>query len=479
MKTTFLSIVLSMIVLSGLTQDKQTDYTEALKLIEIWLDAQQDYDRVPGMSVIIVDDQEVLWSGAFGMANLENQVKATTSTLYSICSISKLFTSVAIMKLYEEGKLRLDDEIQDLLPWYDLKQQFEDSWPITIRTLLTHSSGLPRESNHPYWTGPDHPFPESEAVKSELKNQETLYPSSTYFQYSNLGLTLLGAVVEEVSGMQYDAYIKKQILDPLELHDTRTFLPEDQYGTALATGYATLNREGKREKVKLFQGKGIKAAAGFSSNVNDLGKFASWQFRLLDTTSTEILKPSTLKYMQNVHWTDPDWKNTWGLGFWVVKGDNGEKRVGHSGHCPGYATYFSMFPAKKRAYAVFTNGNNSNRAGYIQGMHDILEKYKKGVDKAAVKEEAPDLDEYEGYFHMLPWINEMYVTTWHGKLVILNLPSTNPAESLIELKYIGKDTFRRVRKDSELGEAFEFERDEKGSIYRIKRHNNYFTKIIK
>ncbi|NOR34356.1 MAG: serine hydrolase, partial [Bacteroidales bacterium] len=116
MKTTFLSIVLSMIVLSGITQDKQTDYSEALKLIEVWLDAQRDYDRVPGMSVIIVDDQEVLWSGAFGMANLENHVKATPSTLYSICSISKLFTSVAIMKLYDEGKLRLDDKVDDLLP---------------------------------------------------------------------------------------------------------------------------------------------------------------------------------------------------------------------------------------------------------------------------------------------------------------------------------------------------------------------------
>ena len=467
------------IVLSGKAQDKKTDYTEALKLIEVWLDAQRDYDRVPGMSVIIVDDQEVLWSEAFGMANLENQVKATPSTLYSICSISKLFTSVAIMKLYDEGKLRLDDEIDDLLPWYDLKQKYEDSWPITIRTLLTHSSGLPRESNHPYWTGPDHPFPEIESVKSELNKQETLYPSSTYFQYSNLGLTLLGEVVEEVSGIPYEAYIKQHILDPLDLQNTSTFLPEEQHGTTLATGYTTLNREGEREEVKLFHAKGIKAAAGFSSNVGDLGKFASWQFRLLDTTSTEILKPSTLKYMHNVHWTDPDWKATWGLGFWVVKGENGGKRVGHSGRCPGYNTLFSMFPDKKRAYAVFTNGLNTNRTGYVNGMHSILAKYKKAEDKDAVKEEVPSLDEYKGYYSMLPWNSEIYVGSWHNKLVMLNLPTSDPAESLLELKYTGKDTFRRLRDDGELGEAFEFERDESGSIYRIKRHNNYFSRISK
>lgn len=479
MKKTLLLLLLLATAFQARTQDKQPDYTEALKVIEVWLDAQRDYDRVPGMSVIIVDDQEVLWSGAFGMANLEDQVKASPTTLYSICSISKLFTSVAIMKLYDEGNLRLDDEIGDLLPWYDLNQKYKDSWPITIRALLSHSSGLPRETNHPYWTGPDHPFPETESIKSELKNQETLYPSSTYWQYSNLGLTLLGEVIEEVSGMRFDTYIKTQILDPLEMQNTRTFLPEEQHGTTLAKGYNALNRVGERDEVKLFHGNGITAAAGFSSNVNDLAKFASWNFRLLDTTSTEILKPSTLKYMQNVHWTDPDWKNTWGLGFWVVKGENGEKRVGHSGHCPGYATYFSMFPAIKRAYAVFTNGNNTNRAGYIQGMHDILEKYKKDAKKEAVKEDVPDLDEYEGYYHMLPWQNEVYLSSWHNKLIILGLPTGDPAESLMVLKYTGKDVFRRLREDGELGEAFEFERDENGSIYRIKRHNNYFTKISK
>ena len=63
------------------------------------------------------------------------------------------------MKLYDEGKLRLDDRIDDLLPWYDLEQKFTASGPITVRSLLTHSSGLPREANFPYWTGPDFPFP--------------------------------------------------------------------------------------------------------------------------------------------------------------------------------------------------------------------------------------------------------------------------------------------------------------------------------
>jgi CubicO group peptidase (beta-lactamase class C family) len=477
MKTFLPFVWLLMTLYSGNAQDKQTEYAEVIKLIEVWLDAQRDYDRVPGMSVIIVDDQEVLWSGAFGMANLEDRVKATPSTLYSICSISKLFTSVAIMKLYDEGKLRLDDKIADLLPWYDLKQHYEDSWPITVRTLLTHSSGLPRESNHPYWSGPDFPFPESESIKSELHNQETLYPSSTYFQYSNLGMTLLGEVIEELSGISYEEYIKQNILDPLDLKNTRTYLPEELYGSTMAVGYSALNREGKREKVKLFQSRGIKPAAGFSSNVIDLAKFASWQFRLLDTTTTEILRPSTLKYMQNVQWTDPDWKITWGLGFWVYKGADGEKWVEHSGSCPGYNTLFSMNPARKRAYAVFTNGQNTHRSAYVQGMHSLLETYKKEGNKESGEEQVPVLDEYEGYYSALPWQSEFFLASWHHRLVMLSLPSDDPAGSMIKLKYIKKDQFRRIREDGEPGETFEFERDANGSIYRIKRHNNYFSRI--
>ena len=380
------------------------------------------------------------------------------------------------MKLYDEGKLRLDDEIDELLPWYNLNQQFEDSWPITIRTLLTHSSGLPRESNHPYWTGPEFPFPETEALKGELQKQETIYPASSYFQYSNLGLSLLGEVVEELSGMPYEDFIKNEILDPLDMQDTRTFLPEDQYGSTLAIGYSALDREGSREKVNFFQARGIMAAAGFSSNVTDLAKFASWQFRLLDTTRTEILKPSTLKQMYNVHWIDPDGEITRGLGFGIVKTPDGERMVGHSGGCPGYNTLFSMVPAQKRAYAVFTNGLNTNRTGYVRGMHSLLEKYNKEENEEG---QLPSLDEYQGYYHMLPWQTEIYLACWHNMLVMLSLPNEDPAGSMVKLRYVEKDLFRRVRSNGELGESYEFIRGEDGSIQKFKRHNNYFTRINK
>ena len=481
MKTISIATLLLLLVSTGYSQEKKTDYSDAFRIIEVWLDAQKDYEQLPGISAMVIEDQDILWSEAFGLANIEQSVKSEPSTLYSICSISKLFTSVAIMKLYDEGKLRLDDKVSDLLPWYDLDQKFTDSWPITVRTLLTHSSGLPREANFPYWTGPDFPFPSSEGIRKELENQETLYPSSTYFQYSNLGLTLLGDIVEEVSGVPYDAYVKQNILDPLGLANTRTELPEGLYGKDLAIGYSALSREHERQKVALFQAEGITPAAGFSSSALDLAKFASWQFRLLDSTITEILHPSTLKYMQNVHWTDPDWKTTWGLGFVVSKGGDGEKIVGHGGSCPGYRSSIRLMPESKRAYVVMINASGTNPHKYVNGIHAILKKAKRATKKQNSKDPNPgiDLQEHSGYYNSMPWQSELFVSVWYGKLVLLRLPAESPAKSMTLFKHVDGDTFRRVRDDGELGETLVFERNDTGQITRYKNHGNYYSKNIR
>jgi len=474
MRTSLIILFMS-IVLTATAQETNNKFDEAFRLVEVWLDAQKDYEKLPGISASVVEDQEILWKGAFGLANPEKNLKTTASTLCSICSISKLFTAVAIMKLYDEGKLRLDDRVGDLLPHYDLKQQFEASGPITVRSLLTHSSGLPRESAQPYWTGPDFPFPTREEIDSKLGSQQTLYPASTYFQYSNLGLTLLGEIVAEVSGMPYETYVNQEILQPLGILDTRPKMPEDLYGKQLAIGYTALNREGKREKVNFFQARGITPAAGFTSNVEDLGKFASWQFRLRDTTVAEILKPSTLKYMQSVHWTDPDWKLTWGLGFVVRKGPDGNTWVGHGGSCPGYRSSLQLDLKNKRGYAVMINSSGTNPGKYINGIHGILGKVKD-PDKEETAASV-DLNQYTGYYNPMPWSSEEYIGTWYGKLVILDLPADNPARAMTFFKHIEGDTFKRVRDDGELGEALVFERDENGAVTRYRKHGNYTQRM--
>jgi len=241
----------------------------------------------------------------------------------------------------------------------------------------------------------------------------------------------------------------------------------------LATGHTSKKRDGTRSMLPLFQAEGIAAAAGFSSTVEDLARFASWQFRLLEKGGEEIIKASTLREMHRVHWVNPDWKTTWGLGFSVWEVD-GKTMVGHGGSCPGYRSTLTIDPSKKQAFIVMINASGVSPSKYVTGMRDIL---KKAKDKAKEEKAAVDLEAYAGLYDSQPWWGETAILPWQGKLAVFGLPSENPGKSLTMLKHIEGDTFRRVRKDETLGEEVVFERDKSGKVFRMWQHSNYENKI--
>lgn len=457
------------------SQDQDSvDLSEAYNLVEIWLDGQKDYDGLPGISAAIVQDQDLVWFGGFGFADEENQVPAEATTIYSICSISKLFTSIALMQLWEAGKIRLDDPLADDLSWFDLPQSYDDSVPITLRSILTHSSGLPRESDFPYWNGPQFTFPTTRQIREKLKDQETLYPANTYFQYSNLGMTLLGDVVAEQSGESFQSYVESHVLQPLKLTDTHPFLPKKEWGRKMAVGYTAIDRERKRKRLPLFDVQGLTPAAGFSSSVEDLGRFASWVFRLRTEGGAEVLKASTLKEMQRVQWMNPDWETTWGLGFAVYQ-KNGETVVGHGGSCPGYRSTIMMLPEKKEAYITMVNAQGVSASKYANGMKAILDAWRKGKTSSdSVLFKAGD---YTGHYDSQPWWDELVVVPWKGGLALFWLPSDNPKEDITSIKFMEGDTFRRVRDNGELGEEIVFERNRKGQVTRLWWESGYYDKI--
>jgi CubicO group peptidase (beta-lactamase class C family) len=448
------------------------DLEDAKRLLQTWLEAQKDYEQLPGIAVAVVNDQDLLWKEGFGLADVEQKNTTQTNTIYSICSISKLFTAISIMQLRDAGKLSLEDEVSKHLSWFTIKQKYEDSGPITIRSLLTHSAGLPRQSNFPYWREP-FDFPTIEQIKAQIDGMETLYPASTYFQYSNFGMSILGAVIEEVSGESFNEYVEKNILEVLDLKDTRPYMPKELLKGQLATGYSALDRSGDRREVDLFFTDGVTAAAGFTSTVEDLAKFASWQFRLLENGGEEILRSSTLKEMQRVHWMDPDWELAWGLGF-TVRQHDGETVVGHGGSCPGYRTQLSLTPKKKLAFVVMVNASGVNTGKYLYGMSDVI---GKALDaEMAEIPEGLNLEDYAGTYNAQPWGSETVILPWYGDLAVMGLPSNNPSSFGI-LKHVEGDTFRRKRDDGELGETVVFERDDDGKVIKMWQHQNYSLKM--
>ena len=150
----------------------QPEVADAIKVFDMWIVQHIAHRGVPGLSIAVVFDKEIVWSKGYGYSDLEERATATPSTVYRIGSITKLFTSTAIMQLRDQGKLRLDDPVSLYLPWFSVPNPIPDAPKITIRQLLTHTAGLSREANFPYWT--DHIFPTREELAESLPDQDAI-----------------------------------------------------------------------------------------------------------------------------------------------------------------------------------------------------------------------------------------------------------------------------------------------------------------
>ncbi len=444
-----------------------------LRVIDLWLEAQKDFDRLPGLSVAIVQDQQIIFSKGYGYADLEKKTPMKPETIFSICSISKLFTSIAIMQLWEQRKLRLDDSLQALLPEFYIRQQYAETVPITVHSMLTHSSGIQRDADSS-WNSPNFYFQTRDELKKSLAKGETLYPSSTYFQYSNVGMSLLGEIVQKKSGKKYDDYIAENILKPLQLTYTHAYMPENLWRNELATGYGAIDRKGDRKMQPLFKTNAITPAAGFSSNVLDLAKFASWQLRVLSSNKAEVLHPATLKEMQRIQWTSPDKRLTWGLGFVISYDNNNVARVGHDGSCPGYVSVVAIDPKKKIGVTVMINAQGVDVYKYSNQIFNLLNKTIT-QDRASLID---DLKAYEGLYDNYSWSGETAIIAAKGKLLMIGLPSNSPADNITEFRFIKKDTFRRIRPDDgTLGEELTFQRDDTDQVKSFRINSLYRNKI--
>ncbi len=459
-----------------LTEDPRV--TDALHAWREWVEYQAAIERVPGVSIAVMHDQELLAAGGFGLADPAGGRAATADTLYSICSISKLFTRIAVMRERDAGRLRLDDPVSAHLDWFSIEDVHPGDEEITVRGLLTHSAGLPRESDYPYWTAQGYPFPTHDAIVERLAEQETLYPASRFFQYSNLGLTLAGEIVAAVSGEPFGSYMRSHILDPLEMRSTFPEIPRHVPLDRLAVGHTALRRDGTRDPVPLFDIAGIAPAAGFVSSAADLAKFAAWQSRLLDDGGEEVLRASTLREMQRVHWVDPDWETTWGLGF-AVSREGDRTFVTHGGGCPGYYTHFRYQPDARLAVIALSNAIGTETGLYTLRGFDLVGPAVAAALESpdGTPERDPALDAYVGVYGSI-W-GQTAIVRWEEGLAEVDLDSRDPKESLVRLRKTGEHTFVKVRDDDDTvpGEEFLFEIGEDGLATRYLRHSNWVERI--
>jgi CubicO group peptidase (beta-lactamase class C family) len=414
-----------------------------LALLEVWLEAQRAYCGLPGVALGIVHDQALIYAKGIGYANLETQTPVTPQTIYRIASHSKLFTAIAIMQLRDQRKLNLDDPVKRYLPWFDIRNAYPQAAPITIRHLVTHTSGLPREAGSGYWT--DFEFPTTHQVIERLFTQRTIYPAATRFKYSNLAPTLAGEIVATVSQQPFADYVQQHILDPLDMQNTSVVLPVDN-NERLATGYGRRLPDGTRAPLPFVDAKGLGAATGLSSTIQDMAKFVAWQFRLRESNGAEVLKASTLQEMQRVHWLLPDWQSGQGLGFSIIHQAERDL-IGHHGLYPGYATATYVSPQEKIGVIVLTNALDAQPyPGQPWSITDRTFEWIAPALTKAVNGEAsptkpdPKWTQFEGTYRSI-WA-DTHVLVLDGKLSMIDPTLPNPKLMVLTLKPVSENTFK-------------------------------------
>jgi CubicO group peptidase (beta-lactamase class C family) len=431
-----------------------------------WFDQQMVSEMVPAGTVAVVHDQEIVWEHAYGTANLATGRAATPETTFSICSISKLFTSVGVMTLVEDGAVDLDADVSEYLPDFSLATNENTiDEPVTIRALLSHSAGIPREGVGTYWNTLE--FPDEAELESRVNALGRMYTPFTNYQYSNIGMSLLGKVISEVSESSFSSYIEREIFSPLGLATMRTDLPLADDGL-YAIGYTDHDAQGNREPVTFYTLNGLAPAAGLRGSVRDLARFASWQFRLLETGQPEVLERVTLRDMHRVHWMDPGDPagRIYGLGFSHTQlGDT--PVVGHGGYCLGHRSYLALDTRNQVAVTAMVNVNDVSPSALIAAVHDLVASSIQSADDQGQVEgddSISELMEYEGEYRWPKMPDGTYVLpTASGSLELVNLYSNNPGDTMV-FKPLDGDQFQYVREDGDLGATLTFERDDSGKL---------------
>jgi CubicO group peptidase (beta-lactamase class C family) len=313
-----------------------TPETLAAKLEQL-VRLEQREKRMPSLSAAILRDGELVWEAALGLADVESDLAATPDTQYRIGSITKTFTAAAIMQLRDEGKLGLEDTLD--------RHVEGAAYRPTIRRLLSHASGLQRETQNDSWLTLR--FAPPDELVETLAQAELVLPSGARFHYSNLAYALLGVVVERVSGMPYRDYVRTRLFDPVGL--TRvSFAPEPPAALGyLAQPYA----DGVWDTIGVDTGAWESAGQLWGT----AGDICRWGAFLADPDES-VLAASTAEEMRTVQLIDDHerWLSGYGLGL-ELRRDSERILAGHGGSMPGFIARLYFSPKEKVVVAVLTN----------------------------------------------------------------------------------------------------------------------------
>lgn len=318
--------------------------------------------RIPGMSVGIVKDGEIVFSKGYGLMELGRNEKPDGNSLYAIASNTKAFTSFLIAQLVEEGKLGWNDKVQKHLPYFELYNSFVSS-ETCIKDLLCHRVGLGTFSGDVIWYKSDLT---SEEIIRRIQHLEPKFDFRDGFGYSNLMYITAGEVIKTVTGKTWGENVQERILNPVDMNRTVYSL-----GKLISKGNYAIPHAFENEKnipIPFVDWEEVAALGGIISSVNDMGKWMIFNMNngilgndtLLSAASRNMLWKMHNSY--TVNHTESNDFNThfrgYGLG-WGLADYHGRLRVSHGGGYDGMISSVNMIPDEKLGVVVLTNGMNA------------------------------------------------------------------------------------------------------------------------
>jgi CubicO group peptidase (beta-lactamase class C family) len=309
----------------------------------------------PGLSIALVDDQRVIWAQGYGYADQERKIPATERTIYRVGSISKLFTDAAALQLAEQGRLNIDAPLRTYLPEFSIKQRLADTAPITLRDLMTHHAGLPRDVLKGFQTAEPAAF---DAILPELRDDHAAYAPGQTFYYSNVGVTLLGSVIQRVTDEPFAAHMRRSVLIPLGMSDS-SFESGASASPLMAKSHHGLVLRPEPPMRDL-------PAGGLNASVVDLSRFISMVFADGMAGSQRLLRGATVQAMLRPQNSDValDLNFQVGLG-WMLStlGRSTLQGAGvvahHAGSIEGFRSQLYLLPQHKLGVVVLANSDTA------------------------------------------------------------------------------------------------------------------------
>jgi CubicO group peptidase (beta-lactamase class C family)/D-alanyl-D-alanine dipeptidase len=330
----------------------QAPYGPAAAALEKWLQREVDLKNIPSLSIAVVEDQRVVWSGGFGFSDKERKTAATADTVYRVGSVSKPVTALAIMLLVQLGLIDIDVPITQYLPEFQPINPFGNK--ITLRQMLSHHSGLVRET--PVGSYFDVTNPPLAKMAESLGKTELVFAPETRISYSNAAVGTAGYVIERLQKTPFARHMDQAILKPLGMISSGYELtPELQKRLAHAVMWTYHGREFDAPPIQMS----MAPAGNLYSTASDMAKLMHFLFADGKGPSGQLLNKDTIEKMYQLQFAKNGDKAGFGIGFRVSDFEN-KRRISHGGAVYGFSTEFSILPDEKLGVIVMAARDTTN-----------------------------------------------------------------------------------------------------------------------